>query len=592
MVYKKISNKIKLTRAAICVMAALMLSACGKTDDDSKDRTTRIEKDKDSDSNEKADKKNKKDKKNKENKDVDNSGDVDVVTTENAENSQIIYTIAKDYDSLNSDDYSENYANASVAGVVILSDGYEALKNELNSLNNSYYSEYKSFIADTQTYIEEEDTEYAYFPWESFVDIFVTRADSKVFSLYAEDYTYMGGAHGYTGYVGHTFDSKTGEHLNIEDVVKSVDDLYNATYDYLNEIEQDYMLFDSEEENGKKEWENTLYNDFYTDRDYLNWWLEGDEIVLCFNAYELAPFVTGPIFVNLDNDSYDLIKDEYIVKNPNNYFCKKLEYNYYGDNYVCNVDVNNDADEEQVSIDAEYIYDEEYYYLDHVNLDIYFGDSSVNVDYALDYHGAYVMEAPNGKYYLYLAIGVENDYESLVIYDISNPKKGIKEVGYSEAGSFYEITPQDPENIYVTERIQVMGTRSGYTRCYIDNDGQLVSYDGIYRVSYIDYNKVFDDYDYDARLELKKDFEFTVIDNVDSQNEVEKVKVKKGEKFIPYATNNVSPYNEKTESYMILMREDGSLIKVVYDEMGEDDWNYKINGFNEDEIFDGIVYAG
>lgn len=585
--FKKYFKKKEIMRLAILIMSAFMLTACGKENGEEKNgRTSRTEARENRD---KKDEKNKKDNKNK--KDKDTSNDIDEGMSDPEANYSEIEPIAYmfDYDReyIANEDYSEEYGNASVEGICILSEGYDELKASIAEYNNVRYDAFWTFINDVnQTVEDEEDLEYLYMPWEQDSSVCVTRADNVIFSFNSSVYEYLGGAHGYTGIMGINFDSQTGRELALNDVIKDDAVVYDLVMDYLSENEYDLGLYDFEDEDGNKTWKATVYEDFYTD-NMINWWLSGNDLEIIFNAYEIAPYASGPISVVLEDEKYDILKDEYKLKA--NYYCKPLVYNGYGNNYVCNVDVNGDDIEEQISIEESYNED------DYSTLDIYMNDSKVTLDYVLGYKDAYIMEAPNGKYYLYVQLYSENDYKAIMIYDISNPKRGIKEVGYNEVGAFYNFVPENPENLLVCDRIHIMGTHQGYMRCYVDNDGQIVPYDEFVYLMTQQGNRVFvqqpEDRSYDTVYKANKNFhaiEIESLENVDYGNEVE---IKKGEELTLYLTNGYSPYDDMDNCYVILKKNDGSLIKIVYDGRTED-YEFTIDGIPETELFDGIFYAG
>ena len=55
-------------------------------------------------------------------------------------------------------------------------------------------------------------------------------------SITYDDTSYLGGAHGYTGRYGHTFDIRTGQELTLADLTDNYDAFLSAAVDQLKDI--------------------------------------------------------------------------------------------------------------------------------------------------------------------------------------------------------------------------------------------------------------------------------------------------------------------------------------------------------------------
>lgn len=567
------SKKVKLLMMIMCLSSSLVFSACGKSEENvEKTRTSRADKD-DEDSDNKKDKKDKKEKEEvKENINVPEP---------------IAYTKTYEYKYLDSDDYSESYGQASICGIILLEDGYDNLEASIQRVNDDFYSYYQDFIDTVNSTVEDGETEYAFFPWEEDIDMYVKRADSVLFSINVTDYSYMGGAHGYQGIYGETFNSQTGEKLELEDVADK-EKVKEYVVNYLYENEYDLGLFDDIRENGEPAWKNTVDEAFSENMGYLNWWLENDTILICFNAYDIAPYASGPIMIEIGNE---YLKEEYRLDSE--YECLNTNYNYYGDNYVCNVDVDNDGTEEQISIDTEYVYEGEgeNSYLDRVKLYINYEDDVYEWDNASSYEGAYIMKSSDGSYYLYVQVGVY-EYYDLLIFDLNDKENGLKPVDNDTEGYFGIYEPENSQNLLLENRTYILGTHAAYSRGYIGNNGQICLHEQLYYYRNSE-KKAFtnsNEDNYTGELKVKKDFEAaTVTDIYDEDGE--KVTIKKGEILIPYVTNATSVLDDVENVFVILKREDGSLIRITF-ELPEDEYTPYIDGYKEDELLDGIFYAG
>lgn len=108
-------------------------------------------------------------------------------------------------------------------------------------------------------------------------------------SITYDDTSYLGGAHGYTGRYGHTFDIRTGRELTLADLTDNYDAFLSAAVDQLKDIISygaEYAAYG--------------LNDGYEDqlaglfRDG-NWYFNDEGLVLMANPYELAGYAAGLI---------------------------------------------------------------------------------------------------------------------------------------------------------------------------------------------------------------------------------------------------------------------------------------------------------
>lgn len=114
----------------------------------------------------------------------------------------------------------------------------------------------------------------------SFITYYEIRSHINTFlSLTQLFRDYTGGAHGNYAYVSYNFDLNTGKQLQLSDLFNDVKD-----YLYIN-IKKQMKAMDDE----------SFYDDFTLDN--MIWYIEGDNLVILFNPYDIAPYVAGaPIF--------------------------------------------------------------------------------------------------------------------------------------------------------------------------------------------------------------------------------------------------------------------------------------------------------
>ena len=107
-------------------------------------------------------------------------------------------------------------------------------------------------------------------------------------SITYDDTSYLGGAHGYTGRYGHTFDIRTGRELTLADLADNYDAFLSAAVDQLKDIScgAEYAAYGLNE--GYEDQLAGLFRDG-------NWYFSDEGLVLMANPYELASYAAGLI---------------------------------------------------------------------------------------------------------------------------------------------------------------------------------------------------------------------------------------------------------------------------------------------------------
>ncbi len=107
-------------------------------------------------------------------------------------------------------------------------------------------------------------------------------------SLTYDDTSFMGGAHGYTGRYGHTFDIRTGQELTLADLADNYDAFLSAAVEQLKDISYgaEYAAYGLNEG-----YEDQLAGLFREG----NWYFNDEGLVLIANPYELASYAAGLI---------------------------------------------------------------------------------------------------------------------------------------------------------------------------------------------------------------------------------------------------------------------------------------------------------
>ena len=208
------------------------------------------------------------------------------------------------------------YPHISLIGL----DDNTSLHDTINTINLKQEKEANDFMVNTNdsaiaTLFESdmyEDT--MYFTQES--KMTVERKDNKLLVLSNQIYYDAGGAHPSTNSLYTNVHVPTGKELKIDDVIIDKNSFYDTLKTELKKQNPDYEFFD--------DWEKSLDNykkgfmdlgDSTEDLKYeisLNFALLNNKLNVYFNPYELGPYASGGIGVNLPYSEFKgLGKDEY-----------------------------------------------------------------------------------------------------------------------------------------------------------------------------------------------------------------------------------------------------------------------------------------
>ena len=468
---------------------------------------------------------------------------------------------------------------------LVCDEGYSELKDALHEFALSEKADMEEFMGNVNDSLAEyAPDESETLPWYYEADVSVKRADREILSFITTDYSYLGGAHPNTGIKGYAYDVKTGEALQLKDIVTDYDAFCEAVYTALDGHENREGFFD--------EYRETAEEILNSDGEFaLGWYLTSDALKILFNEYDLGPYALGQVEVTLAYADYpELLKADYRTELYGS--CTKLDtYREY--------DLDRGGDTlQKLRVDAETIWDEEYNYSNGTTISVYYGEDLENTEPAVitaddALNACYLMETPDGRMFLYVDTSEANDYHNLQVFDINTPSDGARELGTAEAGALYAYTPTDPMHFAVEERIYLFGTYSGYTECSVGEYGMPESEDGIYLIESAVERDTFDQFE-DLQvpgLTLKHDYDVFNYTDMDEAKDGPNRTLKAGDILYPYCTDN--------STYMTFRLEDGSFCDIFVDQeidgetMGEHDYyGLYINGEPEIDLFDGIIYAG
>lgn len=196
------------------------------------------------------------------------------------------------------------YDTAALAGT-----GYETVADRIDQWMQEEESSLQSLADEYAGWAEEDEayTDTDYYRYSIFREIEAARMDNRVISLVELHGDYTGGAHGNYGFTGYTLDVKSGEFLDILDILKDAGGFREASVNYITKyLKEEYAdeLF--------PEYEQTI-EDIWTRTEGPDWYLDASGITFIFNPYEIGPFAMGEVRITLPYEEFSsYIKEEYM----------------------------------------------------------------------------------------------------------------------------------------------------------------------------------------------------------------------------------------------------------------------------------------
>ncbi|MDO4272000.1 MAG: DUF4163 domain-containing protein [Candidatus Saccharibacteria bacterium] len=499
----------------------------------------------------------------------------------------------------------ESYSSFScnVEGVVLSEEDkalYPALSERLDAVMEARESNAEEWARETSAVLDELYETYGSEMDESQADRYtksytssVVRSDSTVLSIETAVYEYTGGAHPDHGTVFENYDPKSGRSLKLSDVVADKEALKEAVCADLRaqypgdsdnidfEAVESYIdeLYDAEAEStsGGEE----------ANYPPAGWSLDYFGLNIGFNPYSIAAYAFGEPRVSLTFAEHaDLIKEPY-SQLPQSYIVPIQE----GRTYQLNAHTDGTGGM-QLSVRTEPFDDQ--------------GDGSEgSIFITLDgretekksyFYGAESYYVRHGDQdYLYSFLQLDNDWkaaavfrldadkiEDLAVDTLLNVRPGELSSDYSDEGSslsenavlyrYHTLSAvlTDPDAAYLSESVDMLSSYLAGRIYHIDPDtGLFVS---------------------DALLKPAGGHELTALRDIDAvpvdadgkeTGALGDVVLPAGEKLSIYATDG--------ESFVIFSYGNHQYAKVEVDRRS---WPAYINGVPEDEVLEGMLYAG
>lgn len=405
-----------------------------------------------------------------------------------------------------------------------------------------------------------------YTPYSTECSFYVNRADNRVLSLGKSGYDYWGGAHG-TGYsTGCNYNARTGEELRIQDVVTDVDTfagLIEAKV-YESGLTRDDLFLDEEE----------------TLKDYilkaaadhtLNWEITNEGVTVWFNPYEISYYAAGMPSGSVSFAGHPEVFSDYYAETARTYV-----YAIEGLD-VSDIDFGGDGKADELSVWASM---DEYGTYEALKVSMNGVETSKDI-WAYSYD-PYILHTADGKNYLYVICGSDNDYRMLEVFDLNGSSAvyagevnncGLRAQLLDASSYLYgEELLTDPENFYLESRMEVLSTYSASRRYHVGADGMPVADEDFYQVD-------ASTYEWREALTAKKDVPCVQVAE-DGSVTADNAVIPAGTKLTLYRTDGSS---------LVDLKAGDTLYRI---EVDHSEWPYTINGVEEEEYFDGIMYAG
>ncbi len=455
------------------------------------------------------------------------------------------------YDGWNSDDYNYS-AHITAPEITLETEGFDALAKAVNNYGMSM----QKFATDNDlrdmtnmckemqaANPEPNDSVYMVTEYTTTVN----RADSVVVSFLTQQYVDYAGAHPGSVFTTKTFDSVTGEALDIYDVVADdqIDGLPGLIADALLEKYEDVDFYEPEN------LENTIYNMLGMNSD-LTYTLDYLGISFYFSAYELAPYAYGAQFVTFRYDDYpDLVNEKYQETTDN--FIYPL--NLYGENEL--------PDGRHLDLSLV-TFGEQYEDGCSLEMDLDGNHTSYEIYDAFDMT-PWLLHC-NDRDYMYLEWSTYGDYALLSIFDLN----GSEAQFVQEYTAWFLGSPTDPENLKLYNRGDLLSTVGIYRYYTIGSDGVPEAKTDYHYVSS------------DLSLTLKKDLTCQCRSDFDAPEDYTEEKLAKGTKITFYAQN-------EDEGWVDFMLSDGRFVRIYVD---ASDYPRTVDGVDINDVFNDLFWAG
>lgn len=396
----------------------------------------------------------------------------------------------------------------------------------------------------------------------------ICRIDEDVFSFFFIAASYLGGAHPNGGIFYSTYDTKTGEEIQLADVVKSKKDLIARVKAKLKESFPDAGFYDLDKS----------MKDYEEGNSELNWILTPAGITVSFNPDDIAPYAAGvlPVAIRFDEDR-ELFTGKY-KESTGGFVLPVFEAG------TTIMDMDGSGKPSVVKVQCDYEEGNEHY----TGLTVSCNNKSYKLDdnIFISYY-AKVVHTKDNRNYVYVFTTGYSDCEELLVFDLKDGN--VNYCGAVEAGEPGKMTADengegaaagndteskmtiekypitDPDHIALQSRVDAMSTYH-IRQYYKIGDKGLPEAIG-----------EFGDAVETITLTAKADIPGKSVDI--AKNELkDDVTVKKGDKITIYRTNG--------KDTVIFKTDDGKYVALKYESGSQ------INGKPLEDLFENLFFAG
>lgn len=433
---------------------------------------------------------------------------------------------------------------------------YPALTEAVRVYNDMHADSEQSYMDEMEQWAKEEYDEYgpdmfmgAYVEESEFS---VRRADTQVLSIVETGFTYSGGAHGMSGFATVNFDVETGKEIALESVVTDMNSLPEILATEILEKYPDITY-----------WTDTLAETFQeyispTDAEYapeFTWTLDYEGVTFYFGNYEIGSYADGLQIVTISYKEYpEVLNSEYFSDVNNNYVLKLIDAWSGSD-----VDINSDGVTDYISVNRNYSSEPGVDYSESFDVTVN-GNTYTHEFYCYDLETYFVKSGDN--HYLYVKRRIENDYESVCVFRVTeNSVEYVDEFG----GGFQSFT--NSLDFEVTKRMDLLSTYSAVARCYVGDDGMPVEKGGVY--------EVINELTITSTVEIPAEL-------VDESGNLT------GEQFTFLPGTDFTLQRTDGATYVDVLSEDGKWCRFYT----TPEWPQTVNGMDANSSFEMLWYAG
>lgn len=353
----------------------------------------------------------------------------------------------------------------------LLSEEYLELKKAVEAYNATNSGGSQAYLDELEEWAREEYGEYGEDsfrgPYVSQRDMFLRRADCQVLSVVEQFYAYSGGAHGHSGFCSVNFDVQTGEEIPLEAVIKDKKQLLEVLETEISEKYPDLVQWTDSLTEALQFYDEPLDPELKAE---FTWTLDYDGVTFYFSNYDIAAYVAGVQQVTISCYEYpELMEGSYFTNSPKDYV---LPLNDCG--MLSDVDLTGDGTTDYISVCRNYV--------DFTDLsesyDVTVNGNTFTQDiYCYDLETYLVKN--DGKNYLYVMRTVENDYQYVCVFEIT--ENSVEYLGEFSGGLKCFTNAED---FQVTSRFDMLSTYLATADCFVGENGMPVEKGGAYQIDF------------------------------------------------------------------------------------------------------------